>query len=139
MIKKTNPCISFVKYIRSKQILMALAAFLLILSAGALAAPGHANTEATSLQPITITGTVADQNNEPLPGVYVLIQGTNTGVVTDANGKFSIQVPNADASLVFSFIGFNSETIAVAGKSVVNVTLIPVITSLDEVVVIGYG
>ncbi|MBN1145118.1 MAG: TonB-dependent receptor [Bacteroidales bacterium] len=118
---------------------MALAAFLLILSAGVSAAPGNENTVATALQPITVNGTVADQNNEPLPGVYVVIEGTNTGVVTDANGKFSIQVPNADASLVFSYVGFNSETVPVAGKSVINVTLIPDITSLDEVVVIGYG
>lgn len=139
MIEKTNPCISFVKYIRSKQILMALAAFLLILNAWVSAAPGTENTEATTLQPITVTGAVVDQDNEPLPGVYVVIEGTNTGVVTDANGRFSIQVPNAEANLVFSYVGFNSETVAVAGKSVVNVTLIPDITSLDEVVVIGYG
>lgn len=139
MIRKASPCILFVKYIRNKQILMALATFLLILSAGVSAAPGNVDTKATALQPITVTGTVADQDNEPLPGVYVVIEGTNTGVVTDANGKFSIQVPNADASLVFSYVGFNSETVAVAGKSVINVTMIPDITSLDEVVVIGYG
>ncbi|MFO7370784.1 MAG: TonB-dependent receptor [Bacteroidales bacterium] len=139
MIRKASPCILFVKYIRNKQIMMALATFLLILSAGVSAAPGNDNTEATALQPITVTGTVAYQDNEPLPGVYVVIEGTNTGVVTDANGKFSIQVPNADASLVFSYVGFNSETVAVAGKSVINITMIPDITSLEEVVVIGYG
>lgn len=98
-----------------------------------------ASVETKMLQPITITGMVVDERNTPLVGVYVVVEGTSTGVITDENGKYSIAVGNPNSNLVFSYVGYVSQTIAIAGKSVINVTLSEDITAFEEVVVIGYG
>ena len=87
-----------------------------------------------------VTGTVTDATtSEPLPGVNIVIKGSTIGVTSDMDGKFSIEVPNSDAVLLFSYIGYLQEEVAVAGQSTINVTLSPDIKKLDEVVVIGYG
>jgi TonB-dependent starch-binding outer membrane protein SusC len=86
-----------------------------------------------------IKGTVTDENGDPLPGVNILIEGTQQGVISDVSGHYSIEVPQPNSVLVFSYIGFNSERIETEGKSVIDVSLIPDIKNLDEVVVIGYG
>ncbi len=90
-------------------------------------------------QSLVVSGKVTDENGEGVPGASVLIKGTTLGVMTDADGKFSIQNVPGDATLVFSFIGYNTQEIAVAGRTTINVTLQTDIKSLDEVVVIGYG
>jgi TonB-dependent starch-binding outer membrane protein SusC len=91
-------------------------------------------------QKFKITGVVRDATtNEPLPGVNIQIEGTQTGVITDNQGKYSIEVPNGDAVLIFSYIGYVSESIAVAGRNQIDVNLAPDVTKLDEVVVVGYG
>ncbi|HDZ42291.1 MAG TPA: TonB-dependent receptor, partial [Bacteroidetes bacterium] len=74
----------------------------------------------------------------PLPGANVVVKGTTQGTVTDANGKYTFSVA-PDATLVFSFVGYRSQEIPVAGKSVINVTMIEEAIGLDEVVAIGYG
>lgn len=87
-----------------------------------------------------LSGTVSDAlNGEAIIGANVLIEGTTIGVVTDVNGKFSIEIPKPDAILLVSFLGYNPERVTVGGQSVLNVKLVPNITKLDEVVVIGYG
>lgn len=92
------------------------------------------------VQQQTVTGRVTDANTgESLPGVTILVQGTTTGTTTDIDGKYSIDVPNNEASLVFSYVGYLSETLAVAGKTVMDVKLAPDIKALEEVVVVGYG
>ncbi|MBN2812531.1 MAG: SusC/RagA family TonB-linked outer membrane protein, partial [Bacteroidales bacterium] len=140
MFKQIHACISLLKCIKNKPMVVAMAMMMLIPSASYLkASPIAGNETETAMQPITVTGKVVDQEGIALPGVYVVLQGTNTGVVTDANGNYSIQVPSADASLEFSYIGFLKETVAVAGQSVVDVTLMADVTALEEVVVIGYG
>jgi TonB-linked SusC/RagA family outer membrane protein len=90
---------------------------------------------------ITVTGRVLDDTNQPLPGVNVSIAGTTIGTVTDVNGRYKLNVPDAYAgkSLTFSFIGFVKQEVAIAGKSEINVSLKPENTSLNEVVVVGYG
>ncbi|WP_202900539.1 SusC/RagA family TonB-linked outer membrane protein [Lunatimonas lonarensis] len=85
-----------------------------------------------------VSGTVKDANGDPMPGVSVLVQGTTTGTVTDLDGKFSINVPDG-GTLVFSFIGYESQVVAVGDRTVVDVTMREDATALDEVVVIGYG
>ncbi len=85
-----------------------------------------------------ITGKVTDDHNATLPGVTVLIAGTQTGIQTDVEGKYSIKAKPTD-KLVFSFMGYESTTIAVNNKSVINVSLQPSTTGLEEVVVVGYG
>ncbi|HEY8936819.1 MAG TPA: TonB-dependent receptor [Cyclobacteriaceae bacterium] len=86
-----------------------------------------------------VQGRVTDENDQALPGVNVLIKGTTRGTVVDANGEYKLENVPADGSLVFSFIGYASQEVAVAGKTTVNVKLQLDATSLQEVVVIGYG
>lgn len=85
-----------------------------------------------------ISGTVTDQTGEPLPGVTVSIEGTTIGTATDIDGKYTLDIPDG-ATLVFSFIGFQTQRVAAGSRSVVDVTLVEDISSLEEVVVVGYG
>jgi TonB-linked SusC/RagA family outer membrane protein len=87
----------------------------------------------------TITGTVLDEQNKPLPGVTVIIKGTSTGTVTDEKGKFSIAIANKDVVLTFSFIGYDAQDIKVDNKSVINITMVSGAKALNELVVVGYG
>ena len=88
-----------------------------------------------------VTGQVKEsEKGESLPGVSVILRGTSTGTITDIDGKFTIAVPETGTSeLVFSFIGFVSQTIAVGNRSVVDLTLVSDAQLLDEQVVVGYG
>ncbi|MEX2592463.1 MAG: TonB-dependent receptor [Anditalea sp.] len=87
---------------------------------------------------VTISGTVTDEKGEAIPGVTVSVSGTGIGTATDLDGKYSLTVPEG-ATLVFSFIGFQTQSIVVGDRSVINVTLLEDMASLDEVVVVGYG
>lgn len=88
----------------------------------------------------TVKGVVTDaSNNDPLPGVNIIIKGTQNGVVTDMDGKYQITVSSSDAVLQFSSIGYMNEETAIAGRSTIDMTLSPDVASIDEVVVIGYG
>ena len=87
---------------------------------------------------ITISGIVLDESKAPMPGVSVLIQGSNNGTITDINGKYSIQAHSNDI-LEFSFIGFKTKTEEVKGRSTIDVTLRVDVSTLDEVVKVGYG
>lgn len=91
-------------------------------------------------QQMTVTGTViSSDEGSPLPGVNVVIKGTTRGTTTDVDGKYTLQIADADAVLIFSFIGYTSQEIPVAAKSVIDVTLVPDVQQLGEVVVVGYG
>jgi len=85
-----------------------------------------------------IKGTITDEQGKSLPGVNVLIKGTNQGTVTDVNGKYTLSVAS-NATLVFSFMGYRKQDVSVAGKSIINVTMIEEAIRLKEVVAIGYG
>ena len=90
-------------------------------------------------QEITLKGVVtAADDEQPLPGVSVVVQGTTTGTVTDFEGNYELQVP-ADAVIQFSFIGMESQEIPVNGRTEINVRLESTAFDVDEVVVIGYG
>lgn len=86
-----------------------------------------------------ITGKVTDESGVALPGVTVTIKGTTTAVGTDINGAFRIVVPDEQAVLVFSSVGYASKEVAVSGKSVINVALTGDAKALNEIVVVGYG
>ncbi|WP_439488683.1 SusC/RagA family TonB-linked outer membrane protein [Algoriphagus sp.] len=87
-----------------------------------------------------VSGTViTEEDTEPLPGVSVIIKGTTQGVTTDLDGKFEIQVPEEGATLVFSFIGFVSQEVAVNNQSELNISMKYDMQDLGEVVVVGYG
>ena len=92
------------------------------------------------VQNLKVSGTVTDATTgEPLIGANITVEGTTLGTTTDINGKYMLEVPSATVTLVFSFIGYNSETVPVSGQSVIDIKLIADIKSLDEVVVVGYG
>lgn len=86
----------------------------------------------------TVTGTVVDETGEPLIGVSVLVQGTTTGVVTDIDGKFTLQA-SGNATLVISYIGYKTQQIKVGSKASFSIVLQTDNQLLEEVVVVGYG
>ncbi len=91
-------------------------------------------------QGVVVTGKVTDGNTgEPLPGVNLILAGTTTGTTTNANGNFSLEVPDENAQIVFSFVGYVSETIDLEGRTTLDVVLVPDILSLEEIIVVGYG
>ncbi|WP_456460487.1 SusC/RagA family TonB-linked outer membrane protein [Reichenbachiella sp.] len=92
-----------------------------------------------SAQQIRIEGKVQDENQEELPGVSVLIEGTKVGTVTDLNGNYSLAVPDHYVNLVFSFIGMKKSVESVEGRTKVDVTLYSDAQQLEEVMVVAYG
>ena len=86
-----------------------------------------------------VTGKVVDANGEPVIGASVMVKGTSNGVVTDLDGNYSISNVPAGASLNISYVGYRTRTVAVDGKSQLNVTMEEDRQLLDEVVVVGYG
>lgn len=86
-----------------------------------------------------VSGRVTDETDQGLPGVNVLIKGTTQGTVTDVNGGFTLQSAAPDAVLQVSFIGYATQEIAIANQSTVAIKLLPDITNLETVVVVGYG
>ena len=103
----------------------------------ALAKAGFA-AESAAQQKNTVTGTVKAADGSVLPGLSIVVKGTTVGTTTNVDGKYNIDVPD-DATLLFSFIGFESQEIVVAGKRVIDVTMQPSVESLDEVVVTALG
>ena len=86
----------------------------------------------------TVTGVVTDETATPFPGVAVMVDGTNTGGLTDANGAYEITA-SPDETLVFSCIGYKEQRILVGSSTTLNVVMEPDVNLLDETVVIGYG
>jgi TonB-dependent SusC/RagA subfamily outer membrane receptor len=100
---------------------------------------GNDNEFTSALQQKSITGTVTDENGGPLPGVTVIIKGTTTGTVTNANGEFQINNVSPDASLQFSFVGMKTQEIQVGNQTVISIIMVPDAIGIEEVVAIGYG
>ncbi len=87
---------------------------------------------------ITVSGSVTDSAGAPLVGVTIKVKGENKGVVTDAGGRFTLVVPD-NAVLQISYIGYESEEVAVKGKSILHIILRPSVSTLNQLVVVGYG
>jgi TonB-linked SusC/RagA family outer membrane protein len=87
----------------------------------------------------TVTGIVIDEAQEPIVGLTVVVQGTTTGTVTDINGKYTLNVKDPGVTLVFSFVGMETQEIALEGKTTLNVSIKADATELEDIVVIGYG
>ncbi len=106
----------------------------------ALPEPEEKSAGVTAPVDITVRGAVLSADNrEPLPGVSVVVKGTTRGTTTDGTGAFVIEVPDAQTVLVFSFVGYLSQEIAVGNRSTLEVQLKADIKALQEVVVVGYG
>lgn len=92
------------------------------------------------MQQKVVTGKITDsKTGTPIPGVNVVVKGTTTGTFTDSNGKYSITLPEKNATISFSFIGYEPQDIEASAGSVIDVALVEQSKLLDEVVVIGYG
>ena len=89
-------------------------------------------------QSLSVSGRIVDETNQPVIGAGILEKGSNNGTVSDLDGQFTIMT-KADATLVFSSLGYDSQEVAVNGRSVINVVLSSNTEFLDDVVVIGYG
>ncbi len=105
--------------------------------AGSPKEPGQSPSGAS--QQKQITGKVIDENGSPLPGVTIVVKGTTTGVVSAADGTYSIALPKGSNTLTFSFIGYRVTELPVGNKSVVDAVMAEEVKNIDEVVVIGYG
>ena len=86
-----------------------------------------------------ISGKVTDINDQPIPGVSIVVKGTTTGVNTDANGNFTLSVPNDARMLTFSFVGMKTQEVIAGKKTTINLVLEEEAVGLDEVVAVGYG
>ncbi|GAB3263018.1 TonB-dependent receptor [Larkinella harenae] len=87
----------------------------------------------------TITGTVSDEKGAALPGVSVVLKGSTRGTTTNEKGTYSLNVPNGQATLVFSFVGYTSQELVVGNRSTMDITLVEDAKALSEIVVVGYG
>lgn len=104
-----------------------------------IAVKERANNVSLEKQQIVIKGKVTDVDGNPLPGVNVVEKGTTNGAITNLDGEYTISVSSPDATLSFSYVGFLTEDIELNGQTSIDITLVEDITSLEEVVVIGYG
>jgi TonB-linked SusC/RagA family outer membrane protein len=92
------------------------------------------------VQQLTISGKITDASTgEAMPGVNITVKGTSIGTITDANGKYSFPVPERNATLIVSFIGYVNQEVSLNGRTTIDFVLVSSVTSLEEVVVIGYG
>ncbi|SEA20170.1 TonB-linked outer membrane protein, SusC/RagA family [Arachidicoccus rhizosphaerae] len=104
-----------------------------------LAAPKGGSISTFSRKEVTVTGTVVDESGKPVIGAIVTIKGVSKGVLTGSDGKFSIDVPDANTTLLISYIGYTSQEVPLSGKTNVTVTLKEAAGALEDVVMVGYG
>lgn len=106
----------------------------LLLIAVFFSTPGHSFAQA-----VQVTGTVTGVDDLPLPGVSILVKGTQIGTVTDENGKFSIEAPQSSGTLQISFVGYKTQEIPIGNQTNLMISLEEETVGLDEVIVVGYG
>ena len=87
----------------------------------------------------TVSGKVTDEEGETLVGANVLLKGTSIGTTTDVAGRYTFEVPDGNGILVFSYIGYATQEVAISNRQVIDVSLAPDVQSLQEVQIIGYG
>jgi TonB-linked SusC/RagA family outer membrane protein len=104
-----------------------------------LSVPDKLNDVTPIPQQQRVTGTVTNEAGDPLLGATVQVEGTTVGVLTDVDGKYSLEIPNQDAVILFSYIGYTTQRIPVAGKTTIDVVLSSALANLEEVVVVGYS
>ena len=124
----------FYRSLKKTILMMRIALFMMflgVLQASAMDADGQ--------QQKKISGIIKDKDGLSLPGVNVQVTGTTVGAITDIEGKYSIEVPSGSKSLTFSFIGMQPQEIVLDTQTQIDVIMIESATSLDEVVVVGYG
>jgi TonB-dependent starch-binding outer membrane protein SusC len=143
-MKKTPNCFwSFRPNVNFRRLLLPVKIVVLLLFCG-LAIPAYTfaadNPAIDDEQQNRVSGTITDAaTGEPMPGVNIQVKGTTLGAITDLDGKYSFPNVERNATLVFSFIGYVTQEVALEGKSVIDIALVGETTDLDEVVVVGYS
>src|SRR5690625_1369387 len=94
---------------------------------------------ALKIPPLNVSGTVTDQDGEPLIGVNVQVKGTSHGTATDFDGKYELNDVDENAVLVFSYVGFHTQEVTIGGRTTIDVVMQSDAQLLEEVVVVGYG
>ena len=102
-------------------------------------APGESSKSSLNLMAVKIGGRVTNEKGEPLKGVSILEKGTNNGTVTKDDGSYTLEVTNTNATLLFSYVGFNNQEYSIKGRAVVDVQLVTTDNSLKDIVVVGYA
>ena len=123
--------------IKQISILLILMAILFSPTGFAFASPVVNGSESAS--PVKITGKVTDDKGAPMPGVSVVVKGTTTGILTDIEGNYTLNVPDSKNSVVFSFVGYIAQEIVVGTQTTINVKLAENVVNIEQVVVVGYG
>lgn len=90
-------------------------------------------------QSVRVSGKITDESEEPLPGASILVKGTSVGTVTDIDGNYAISATGQNPVLVISFLGYLTQEITVNNQEIININLVPNLSELGEVVVVGYG
>lgn len=105
------------------------------------AMPNQTSVHPNEFAPIDrqIIGKVIDESGGGLPGVSVVVKGTAKGAITDSDGKYNLSIPEGNVTLVYSFVGYEAQEVAVGTRTTVDVTLKVDVKALSEVVVVGYG
>jgi len=134
MTKQNSHFVPLLTCLKKHVLLMGLAIVLLLSGTFQISAASVSED-----QQKTVSGRITDANNQPLPGVNILEKGTLNGAISDADGKFSMNVASANSVLVFSFVGYTTQEVTVGSQSSINVTLAESAIGLDEIVVVGYG
>jgi TonB-linked SusC/RagA family outer membrane protein len=140
MVKIPSESILTLKYFKKIMLNFGIFSLLLMQSSFQILASSDSNVlRSDEFQQRSVTGRVVDSNNKPLAGVNVVEKGTNNGIISGSDGKFSINVASGNSTLAFTFIGYELREIIVGSQTTLEVTLSESLTGLNEVVVIGYG
>ncbi len=104
-------------------------------------APTEARIPAVAVQSaaISVKGRVFDAKGDGLPGVSIVVKGTNRGVTTDASGDYQVTIDDANSALIFSFVGFASQEVVVGNRTTLDIVMSENVNALEELVVVGYG
>ena len=97
------------------------------------------NLQGSTQQGKSVTGKITDSSGTPIPGVTVVVKGSNSGVITDENGSYNLNNVPSNAILIFSFVGMKTQEIAVGNRTTINVILTEDAIGIEEVVAVGYG
>lgn len=97
------------------------------------------NRVSNSIQKLELKGRITDEKGGGLPGVSIKLKGSSTGTMSDTNGNYALSLPDGSGTLVFSFVGFTTQEIAIGNRTTINVVLKEENSALSEVVVVGYG
>lgn len=122
--------------INSNWIKIVKVTFIQLLALSIFSIASAANPESMQHQ---VTGTVTDENGKSLPGVGIKFKNGVASTTTDVNGKYSINIPDGKGTLIFTYIGYAVQEVAVNNRTLITIKLLPEATSLNDVVVVGYG